>query len=429
MIRRVLSAIGRSIAAPFRILLSLLGRLVRPLFLFLIDLSGADRLLRYLPPLLANLGRKKVRTTLTLLSVFVAFALYGLLSAIKVAFGAGIDITGVDRLVMTSKVSIIQMLPISYLQRIRATEGVENAAFAVWFGGVYQDPKNFFPQYAVDPEDWLDLYPEMVVPAEQKEAWFRTRTGAIVGRKTAERFGWKVGDKVPIQGTIWRQPDDVAWEFDLVGIFNGAEKSTDETPLIFHYEWLDETMRERWGSFGQVGWYVVRIADPEAAPQIAQRLDAQFANSSAETKTATEKAFIQSFANQTGNIGKIVAGIVSVVFFTMLLVAGNTMAQSVRERTGELAVLKTLGFSDRQVMGMVLGESFFFAAVGGGTALGLVWWLTKNGLGSAFFPTIYLPTSALALGVGLVMLLGLVTGAVPAWQALRLDIVDALRRT
>ncbi len=415
---------------PFRLLFSLLGRLVRPVFLLFVDLTGADRLLKYFPPLLANLGRKKIRTTLTLLSIFVAFALYGLLSALKVAFGAGIDITGVDRLVMTSKVSIIQMLPLSYLQRIRATEGVENAAYAVWFGGVYQDPKNYFPQYAVDPEDWLDLYPENLLPAEQKEAWFRTRTGAIVGRTSAERFGWEVGDKVPIQGTIWRQPDDAAWEFDLVGIFDGAETSTDESPLMFHYEWLDEVMSERFGgSFGQVGWYAIRIADPEAAPQVAERLDAQFANSSAETKTATEKAFIQSFANQTGNIGRIVAGIVSVVFFTMLLVAGNTMAQSVRERTGELAVWKTLGFSDRQVMGMVLGESFFFAALGGGTALAIVWWLTKNGLGSAIFPTIYLPSKALALGIGLVLLLGLVTGAVPAFQALRLNIIDALRRT
>ena len=414
MIRRALRAIKRSIAAPF---------------LFLIDVTGADRMCKYLPPLLANLGRKKIRTTLTLLSIFVAFALFGLLSAIKVAFGAGIDITGVDRLVMTSKVSIIQMLPISYLQRIRATEGVDNAAFAVWFGAVYQDPKNFFPQHAVVPEDWLDLFPEYLLPAERKEAWFNNRTGAIVGRKTAERFGWKVGDRVPLQGTIWRRAGDAPWEFDIEGIYDGAQKSTDETLFLFHYAWLDETMREQWGSFGQVGWFVIRIDDPDAAPQIAERLDAQFANSSAETKTATEKAFIQGFANQTGNIAKIVAAIVSVVFFTMLLVAGNTMAQSVRERTGELAVWKTLGFTDRQVMGLVLGESFFFAALGGVPALVLVAWLTGKGIGGSFLPTIYLPTSALALGFGLVILLGLVTGAVPALQALRLNIVDALRRT
>ena len=216
-------------------------------------------------------------------------------------------------------------------------------------------------------------------------------TRAVVGRVTAERFDWQVGDRIPIQGTIWRQPDESAWEFDLVGIFDGAEKSTDETPLLLHYEWLDEVLSQSWGSFGQVGWYAIRIADPEAAPQLAERLDRQFANSSYETKTATEKAFIQSFANQTGNIAKIVAGIVGVVFFTMLLVAGNTMAQSVRERTGELAVWKTLGFSDRQVMGMVLGESFFFAAVGGGT----------NNPGFPIPPGAYLSTCCPAGGFGI----------------------------
>lgn len=386
--------------------------------------------MKFLHLVWSNLLRKKVRTTLTLLSIFVAFALYGMLSAIKVAFGSGIDIAGVDRLIMTSKVSIIQMLPISYLQRIRATEGVENAAYAVWFGGIYQDAKNFFPQHAVDPEDWLSLYPELVLPAEQKDAWFQNRTGAIVGRKTAERFGWEVGDRVPLQGTIWRPADNSAWEFDIEGIYEGAEKATDETLFLFHYDYLDQTMAEAFGdSLGLIGWYVMRIADPDNAPAVAEELDAQFANSPAETKTATEKAFIQSFANQTGNIGRIVAGIVGVVFFTMLLVAGNTMAQSVRERTNELAVLKTLGFTNRQVMGLVLGESFLLAAVGGGGALLLVWLLTRSGdLGGSFLPILYIPAASLALGIALVVLLGLVTAAVPAYQALRLNIVDALRR-
>ena len=382
--------------------------------------------MKYLHLVWANLKRKKIRTGLTLLSIFVAFALFGLLSAIKTAFGVGIDITGIDRLLTIHKVSIIQLLPISYLNRVKAIEGVADAAFAVWFGGIYQEPKNFFAQHAVEPEDFLRLYPEMLLPEEQKQAWFANRTGAVVGRVTAERFGWKVGDRIPIQGTAWRPRDGSSWEFDIEGIYEGAEKSTDETLFLFHYDYLDQAMG---GDLGLVGWYILRIDDPQQAVQVAERIDTQFANSAAETKTSTEKAFIQDFANQTGNIQKIVTGIVSVVFFTLLLVAGNTMAQSVRERTGELAVLKTLGFTGRQVMTMVLGESLLIALLGGSAGLAVVWWATLSGdLGGTMFPTLYFPTSALLVGLVIAVLLGLVTGAVPAMQALRLNIVNALRR-
>ncbi len=384
--------------------------------------------MKYLHLVWANLRRKKIRTALTLLSIFVAFALFGILSAIKAAFGVGIDIAGIDRLLTIHKVSIIQMLPISYLNRIKATEGVADAAFAVWFGGIYQEPKNFFAQHAVEPEDFLRLYPEFVLPEDQQEAWFANRTGAVVGRKTADRFGWKIGDRIPIQGTAWRPQDGSSWEFDLEGIYEGTEKSTDETLFLFHYDYLDQAVTG--GNLGLVGWYIVRIEDPQATVGVAERIDQQFANSSAETKTSTEKAFIQSFANQTGNIQKIVSGIVSIVFFTLLLVAGNTMAQSVRERTSELAVLKTVGFSDRQVMSMVLGESLLVALLGGGTGLVVVWWLTQTtDLGGTMFPTLFMPASALISGFGFAVLLGVVTGAVPAWQALRLNIVNALRRS
>ncbi len=383
--------------------------------------------MKYLHLVFANLSRKKIRTTFTLASIFVAFLLFGALTALKVAFGSGIELAGIDRLLTIHKVSLIQLLPISYLNRIRATEGVADAAFAVWFGAIYKEPKNFFAQHAVLPEDFLRVYPELALPEEQKQAWFENRTGAIVGRVTAERFGWKIGDRIPLQGTAWRPPDGSAWEFDLEGIYEGTGKSTDETLFLFHYDYLDQTVRG--GELGLVGWYIVQVEDPERSAEVAKRIDSQFANSSAETKTSTEKAFIQSFANQTGNIGKIVTGIVSVVFFTLLLVAGNTMAQSVRERTGELGVLKTLGFTDRQVMGMVLGESFLFAVTGGGVALALVYGLTHTyKLGGALFPILYMPESALATGIVIVLLLGLVTGILPALGALRLKIVDALRR-
>ena len=384
--------------------------------------------MKFLHLMWANLGRKKIRTGLTMLSIFVAFALYGLLIAVRSAFGVGVDITGLDRLLTIHKVSLIQPLPISYLNRIKATEGVTDAAFAVWFGGIYQDPKNFFAQHAVEPADWLRLYPELVLPEEQKRAWFANRTGAIVGRMTAERFGWKIGDRVPLQGTAWRPQDGSSWEFDIEGIYDGAEKSTDKTLFLFHYDYLNQAVRG--GDLGIVGWYVLRIDEPQNAVEIANRIDEQFANSSAETKTTTEKAFVQSFANQTGNIQKIVTGIVSVVFFTLLLVAGNTMAQSVRERTSELAVLKTLGFTGRQVMAMVLGESILVALLAGGAGLLLFWSLAQSGdLGGAFLPTLFLPASALVPGFAFALLLGLATGAVPAWQALRLNIVNALRRT
>ncbi len=371
-----------------------------------------------------NLMRKKMRTTLNLLSVFVAFVLFGALFAVKTAFGVGVEIAGLDRLITIHKVSLIQMLPESYGRKMLAVPGVAGVAHAVWFGGVYQDPKNFFAQMAVSGEEYLDMYPEIELPEEQREAWLKNRTGAIVGRQTAERFGWKVGDRIPIQGTIWRTPDDSAWEFVIEGIYD-AEKGFDTTNLFFHHEYLTETT----GVEGLVGWYMLKIDDPERSAEIAEEVDALFANSPAETETSTEKAFAQGFANQIGNIGKIVISVLVVVFFTLLLVSGNTMALSVRERISELGVLKTLGFTDGHVLGMVLGESYLVTLLGGGAGLALVTWLTRSfDLGGSVLPTLYLPWSGFWLGVALLVAMGFAAGAVPAFQAQRLTIVDALRR-
>ena len=374
----------------------------------------------------ANLMRKKVRTLFTFLSILVAFVLYAVLMAIKAAFGVGVELTGVDRMIMLHKVSIIQPLPISYMNRIAADEGVTAVTHANWFGGIYQDPKNFFPQIAVDPESYLDLYTEFVLPEEQKQAWFDNRIGAIVGRTTADRFGWELGDRIPIQATIFRTADGAPWEFEIEGIFDGNDPSVDLTPMYFHYKYLEETFP---GMAGQIGWYILKVADPQQSAEVAQRLDAQFANSPAETKTSTESAFIQGFANQTGDIAAITTGIVAIVFFTLLLVAGNTMAQSVRERTNELAVLKTLGFRDGQVMGLVLSESLFLTVLAGGvglTAVTVISHLVK--LGGAILPIFHVPWDSYFFGLGLVVLMGLVAGAIPAYQALRLGIVDALGR-
>lgn len=382
--------------------------------------------MKYLHLVWANLMRKKVRTTFTFLTILVAFLLYAVLMAIKAAFGVGIELVGVDRLIMLHKVSIIQPLPISYQNRIEADDGVEAVTHANWFGGIYQEPKNFFPQMAVDPESYLDLYPELLLPEEQKQAWFANRIGAIVGKTTADRFGWKMGDRIPIQGTIFRTADGEPWEFEIEGIFEGADPSVDLTPLLFHYKYLEERFPQ---VAGQVGWYILRVNDPQSSAEIAQRIDTMFANSPAETKTSTEKAFIQGFANQTGNIAAITTGIVAIVFFTLLLVTGNTMAQSVRERTNELAVLKTLGFGNGKVMALVLAESLFITVLAGGIGLTGITVLSHSvKLGGAMLPLFYVPWDSYFLGLGLVLAMGLVSGALPAIQALRLGIVDALGR-
>lgn len=384
--------------------------------------------MKYLHLLRKNLGRRKVRTVFTVLSIFVAFVLFTILSALKTGFEGGVELAGADRLITIHKVSIIQPLPEAYEADIEAVEGVLEAAHAVWFGGVYQDPKNFFAQMAVEPEEWLAMHPELVLTEAEREAWIADRIGAVAGEALAERFGWEVGDRIPIQGTIWQRKDGSrTWEFNLRGIYEGAEEGTDDTGFFFQHEFLDEAR-----AFGEglVGWYVVKIADPQRAAEIAEAVDEEFANSPAETKTTTEKAFVQAFANQIGDVGAIVTGILAAVFFTMLLVAGNTMAQAVRERTGELAVLKTLGFTDGKVLGLVLGESVLVAVVGG--ALGLaVGWVVVSGLASelgAFLPAVYVRPRDLALGAALVVFVGAAAGILPALQAMRLEVVEALRR-
>ena len=384
--------------------------------------------MKYLPLVWRNLIRRKTRTTFTVLSIVVAFVLFGILAALNVAFTMGVELAGNDRLVIQHKVSIIQLLPESYGARLETTPGVTDVLHQTWFGGIYQKPSNFFMQCPVNPERLLKLYPEYLLPEDQKKAWLTDRTCAIVGRQTATRFGFKVGDRVPIQATIWRKRDGSSnWEFNICGIFDGDKQGVDTTPFFFNYDYFDEA---RGFGQGQVGWYVIRISDPAAAPQVAERIDAQFANSFAETKTTTEKAFVQAFAKQVGDIGAIIRGIVTAVFFTILLVAANTMAQSVRERTSELAVLKTLGFSDALVLALVLLESCAIAALGGAIGLGLAWLLTQGGdPTNGMLPAFYLPTADLVRGGVFALALGLIAGIMPAVQAMRLRIVDALRRT
>ncbi len=386
--------------------------------------------MKYLPLLWSNLRRRKLRTAFTLASILVAFVLYGYLGAIRAAFAFGVDLAGVDRLVTTHKTSIIMLLPKSYQERIGRVPGVDLVTHCVWFGGIYQNPDRNFQgvfQSPVEPETYLRLYPEFRLAPAEKAAWLADREGVVVGRATAERYGWKVGHRVPIQATIWRRQDGSAtWEFNIRGIYDGAEKGTDTSQFLFRYDYFDEA---RLFGQGMVGWYVLRIADPQRAPQVAKAIDAEFANSPYETKTTTEKALAQGFADQVGNIGVMISAILAAVFFTMLLVAGNTMAQAVRERTAELAVLKTVGFGNGQVLALVLAESLFFAVAGGGLGLAVAWLLVSRGDPTGgFLPVFYLPGRHLAAGVALVLGLGAGAGLLPALQAMRLRIVDALRR-
>jgi putative ABC transport system permease protein len=383
--------------------------------------------MKYLHLVWSNLKRKKLRTSLTLLSILVAFILFGFLCAIRQAIEGGVTLEGLDRLVVRHKVSIIQLLPQSYKARMERIPGVATATHMTWFGGIYQDPKNFFMQAPVVPEEFLAMYPEVVLPEDQKKAWLATRTGAIVGRKTAERFHWKIGDKVPIRSTIWSRGDgNMNWEFDVVGIFDGRNKNTDTTPLHFRYDYFDEA---RPMGKGLVGWYSIRVTEPAKAAEIARLVDQEFENSPAETKTEPEGAFIQAWAKQVGNITLITAAIMGAVFFTILLVAGNTMSQSVRERMGELGVLKAVGFTNWQVLALVLAESCLLALLGGALGLGLAWLIISQGDPTGgMLPLFHLPLGSVFVGLSLSALLGIITGVFPAVQAMRLQVADALRK-
>lgn len=382
--------------------------------------------MKYLPLVWRNLLRRKFRTIFTLATVFISFVLYAFLMTIRTAFSMGVDVAGVDRLMMMHKVSLIQLLPISYLAQIQSTPGVTLASHSTWFGGTYQDVANQFAVMAVDPDPYLKLYPEFRVSPEERAAWLADRQGVLVGRDVANRYGWKIGDKVPIQATIWQPKKGNTWVYNISGIYDG-DKSIDKTNFFMRYDYLDENRR---GAYGQVGWYIIKIANPSGAAELVATLDAQFANSAAETKTSTEKAFMQGFVNQVGNISFIIKSIVVAVLFTLfLLVLANTMAQAVRERTSEFAVLKTLGFTNGLVLSLVLAESMFIAVLGGGLGLGLTFFLVARGdFNNAFLPVFVLTTRDLVTGGVLCVLLGLVAGALPAITAMRLRIVDALRR-
>jgi len=382
---------------------------------------------KFLHLLWSNLKRKKLRTALTLLSIFVAFLLFGFLCTIKNSFTAGVSMAGADRLVVRHKVSLIMTLPVTYQNRIEQIPGVALASHATWFNGIYQnEPKNFFGSFPVDPERFLTVFPEIIVPEDHKQAWLRTRSGCIVGQQLVDRFQWKIGDRIALISPIWPHKGDTAWEFDIVGIYGVANKRGDTSGMYFRYDYFDEG---RARGEGKVGWYGVKVKDAKRAEEVAKAIDAEFANSPYETKSEPEGAFAQGFVKQMGNIGAMLIAILSAVFFTILLVAGNTMAQSVRERTGEIGVLKAMGFSNPLVMALVLGESCLIACVGGLTGLGVAWVITSRGSPvPGMLPIFFLPERYIVIGIVFVIALGIAAGIIPAIVAMRLRIAVALGR-
>jgi putative ABC transport system permease protein len=375
-----------------------------------------------------NLTRKKLRATLTILSILVAFVLFGLLSGLKMALGAGVSLAAEDRMMVRHRVSFINPLPHAYMARIERISGVKAVSHQSWFGGYYQEPRNQIGSFPVDPDRFFELNPEIVVADAEKEAWKQNRTGAIIGRKLAARFNWKIGDRVTLL-TMWPMKTGGNWEFDIVGIYDGARKTTDTSGFFFRYDYFDEA--RAWGT-GSVGWYQVTVHDPKKIVDVAAAIDEEFANSQAETKSESEAAMIQGFVQQIGDIGTIVTGILSAVFFTIMLVAGNTMAQSVRERTQEIGVLKALGFSNNLVLGVVLGESLAIAVLGGLLGLlggvAIVTMLAQVPQLQIYFPVLFVPGRDLLIGAMCAVALGFVAGILPAVQAMRLRLADALRR-
>lgn len=376
---------------------------------------------------IANLFRKRARTSLTLLSVIMAFLLFGLLQSVNTIFSSGADFVGATRLFVQARVSFTVALPLSMVPKLEAIPGVARVAYQQWFGGVWQTNTPLI-MFALDPQRYHDVYPEWKMPEAQWQAFEHTRTGLIVGRQLANQYGWKLGHKIPISSQIWPQKNgSKAWEFDLVGIFDGKDEDWQKrTNLAFmQQDYFDEA--NQFGVKGRTNFFILKLVPGANAEAISRAVDSMFENSPDETKTQTEKDFNISFVKQIGDIGLIVRWILFAVFFTLLLVVGNTMAQSVRERVPELAVLKTLGFSDGSVLGFVLAEAFTLVLAGGLVGLVLASMagaMVEKGTGGQFL--LQLDLSVWLLGVLAIVLMSLAVGLLPALRARRLKIVDAL---
>jgi putative ABC transport system permease protein len=382
--------------------------------------------MKYLHLIWAALMRSKTRTLLTMLSVVAAFVLFGMLDAVRVAFNSSTNVAGYDRLVVASRLSITQMLPMRLQAQIEAVPGVEKVVHMAWFGGLYREESNFFPNMSTGP-GFFDLYPEYSLPPEQAKAFETTRDGAVVGESLAKRHGWKIGDTIPLQATIFPTKGSNDWTFKLVGIYTVTDQKRrgEENQLYFRWDYFNEAndyVKDR------AGWWMVKLSDPTKADHVAQAIDRISENSDHETKTQSEQAFNQAFLKQFADIGLIVTGIMAAVFFTLVLLTGNTMAQAVRERTPELAVLKTIGFSDGSVLWLVMAEAVLLIVLGGLLGLVIAGALVKvvSAGSNGMIQLDTIPAATWLVGIGLMLAIGIVVGALPARRAMRLNIVDAL---
>jgi putative ABC transport system permease protein len=383
---------------------------------------------RWLPLVWANLRRRKLRLVFTFISILLAFLMFGMLDALLTSLSQAINLAGADRLMLQSKVNITVSNPRSHFEKVKAVPGVLAVAPFNWFGGVFKDSKQQIQVQATDPAEFMKVYPEVKLKPEELAAWKNDRQAIVIGQALADQYGWKVGQRIPLRSEIWRKTDGTdTWQFNIVGIYTVSGSGWDKRSAMFQYDYFNESLQ-----FGKdmVGWMVIKVANPDDSEKVANKIDAMFANSSNETKTATERVFIKQFLDQVGNIGMILVSVTSAVFFTMLLVTANTMAQSVRERTNEIGVLKTLGFSGQSILGLVLLESLFLTFTGGLVGLGLAW-LLAGALGEGikdYFPVFKIGVTTFMVGGSLMLVFGLVTGMWPALTAMRLKIVDALRR-
>ena len=380
--------------------------------------------MRFLKLIWRNAVRSRRRAVLTILSIGVAIVAVSVLNSIIYAFNAGVEVADDARLVVRNANSLVFPLPLAYREKISAIPGVREAAWANWFGGVYQDKKQFFAKFAVDAESYFKMYPEYAIPPEEFQAFLADRRGCLVGRKVAEKYGFRIGQTIPIQGDIYPG----SWEFNVHGIYHGTRKGADETMMFFHWKYVDESLPPR--RQGDVGFYIVQVEQPDQAGQVAKDIDAYFENSPRQTLTETEKAFQLGFVKMMGNIELLVRVIGLAVVFTLLLVAGNTMALAALERTTEIAILKAIGFKKGLLAALVLGESlllnFLGWLAGTGAAWGVCRWVEK------VFPTIFpfFPLKLETVGLSLVVALftGAVAGLFPALLAARTTVVDSLRK-
>ena len=376
--------------------------------------------------ILRNAFRHKLRTLLTMLGIVVAIVAFGVLRTIVDAWYAGVEASASTRLITRNAISLVFPLPLNYAQKLRQVPGVAAVAGGNWFGGIYVTESNFFPQFAIQGATYLDMYPEFRISAEERKAFLLDRQGAIAGRKTADRYGWKIGDQVPIRGTIFPG----TWTFTLRAIYDGADAKVDETQFLFHWDYLNESIKARNPRRAdQVGWYTVEIRDPTQAAEISQRIDATFRNSLAETLTETEKAFQLGFVSMTEAILVAIQAVSYVIVIIIMAVMANTMAMTARERYSEYATMKAIGFGDGFVAGLIFAESVGIALAGGLLGIAITFPVAGffGSLLGTLLPVFFVSEETILMQIGAALLVGVVAALIPAWRASRVKIVDGLR--